>query len=70
MDYWKNLNKLAIEICKREKLKHREINLIDIKRVIRHLCDILGENWKRNYGLTLMYTLTKAGMRSIRRKRK
>lgn len=70
MDYWRNLNKLAIEIHKREELRHNEVSVSDIRRVIRHLCDILGEEWNKNYGLTLMAVLTKAGMRSIRRKSK
>lgn len=68
MKHYTNLNQLALEIYERENVKGRYIRPLEVKRVIKHLCDILGEEWNRNYGLTLMATLCKAGMRSIRRK--
>lgn len=36
-------NTVAREICKREKSEHREVNITDVKRVMRHFLDILGE---------------------------
>lgn len=38
-----NFNTVAREICKREKSNSREVNITDVKRVMRHLFDILGE---------------------------
>mgnify|MGYP001342089191 CR=1 FL=1 len=36
-------NTVARDICKREKSESREVNITDVKRVMRHLFDILGE---------------------------
>jgi len=36
-------NTVAREICKREKSESREVNISDVKRVMRHLFDILGD---------------------------
>ena len=36
-------NTVAREICKREKSSSREVNITDVKRVMRHLFDILGD---------------------------
>lgn len=36
-------NTVARDICKREKSESREVNITDVKRVMRHLFDILGD---------------------------
>lgn len=36
-------NTVAREICKREESSSREVNITDVKRVMRHLFDILGD---------------------------
>lgn len=36
-------NTVAREICKREKSESREVNITDVKRVMRHLFDIVSE---------------------------
>lgn len=38
-----NFNTVAREICKREESNSREVNITDVKRVMRHLFDILGD---------------------------
>jgi hypothetical protein len=38
-------NGVAREICKREKSDSREVNITDVKRVMRHFFDILGESY-------------------------
>jgi len=35
---------VAKEICKREKSELREVNITDVKRVMRHLFDLLAEH--------------------------
>ena len=38
-----NFNNVAKEICRREESSSREVNITDVKRVMRHLFDILGD---------------------------
>lgn len=35
-------NTVAREICKREESNHREVNITDVKRVMRHLFDAMA----------------------------
>ena len=37
-------NTVAREICKRESSEHREVNITDVKRVMRHMLDILSDD--------------------------
>lgn len=37
-------NTVAREICKREKSQSREVNITDVKRVMRHFFDILADD--------------------------
>lgn len=46
-------NTVAREICKREKSESREVNITDVKRVMRHLFDILEDEqqaWQKRPG--------------------
>ncbi len=70
MKIWTNLNSLAIEICKREQSNGREVNITEVKRVIRHLCDIIAEEWRRTFGLKLTSALRNAGQKRYRRNHK
>ncbi len=65
-----NLNNLAAEICHREESEGREVNITDTKRVIRHLSDIIAEEWHCSYTLDISGALRKAGMRRIRNNKK
>ena len=37
-------NSVAREICKREESNSREVNITDVKRVMRHFLDIISED--------------------------
>ena len=67
MEYFTNLNKLAVEICKREKSIDREVNISEVKRVIRHLSDIIAEEYQLNFGLQTSATLRKSGRRRLKK---
>jgi len=57
------LNKLAAEICHREKSEGREINITDAKRTIRHFGDIIQEEWRLNFGLSIINAVRRAANR-------
>lgn len=60
-----NLNKLAAEICKREKSSGREVNITDVKRVLRHLGDIIMEEWRLNFGVSIVNAIRRAATKRV-----
>lgn len=63
-----NLNNLAKEICDREVSDGREINITEAKRVLRHLADIIGEEWRLNFGFKITNALRASAQKRWRRK--
>lgn len=61
--YFTSLTQLAIEISKRETAKGHQLDISIIKRVIRHICNIISEEWKLNVGMQLTTTMRQAGNR-------
>ena len=66
----KNLNDLAVEVCKREKSDKREVNITETKRVIRHLSDIFAEEWNLNFSFKITSAMRAAGQKRLKRKNK
>ena len=58
-----NLSKVAIEICRRERSDKREVNITDVKRVMRHLSELIYDD------ISIMYMLLKNGKRRKQQKR-
>lgn len=56
-----NLNELAVEICKREKSDNREVNITDVKRVLRHLSDIIFDEWRLHFNFRITNALRQSG---------
>ena len=70
MTHFANLNKLAREICQRERSEGREVNMSEVKAVIRHLSDLIAEEWRANFTLKITTALREAAQRRYRRKYK
>lgn len=64
----KNLNELTTEICQRLKQNGKELNITDVKRVLRHAADCMAEEWARNHNLDISAFLRRNGMGRIKRK--
>lgn len=41
---YKNLSHVAIAICYRERSDRREVNITDVKRVMRHLSELIYDD--------------------------
>ena len=65
-----NLNKLAAEICRRDISDTREVNITDVKRVLRHVSDLMAEEWDRNHDLNVAAALRRSGMRRLKKKKR
>ena len=61
MKYYIDLKELAEEIKRREHLKGGDISPSNVKRTIGHIADIMSEEWRRNFGLSLSETLRESG---------
>ena len=59
----KNLNYVAIAICRRERSDKREVNITDVKRVMRHLSELIYDD------NSIMTMLLKNGKRRKKQKR-
>lgn len=65
-----NLNKLAQKICRRETSPGREVNISDVKRVLRHLSDLIAEEWRSNYTFKITVALRESAQRRHRKRQK
>ena len=65
-----NLNSLATEICRREISEKREVNITDVKKVLRHLSDLMAEEWTRNHDLNVATALRRNGLKRIKKRQK
>lgn len=65
----RNLNTLAAEICHREKSDKRKVNIKDVKRVLKHISDLMAEEWTLNYNLKVSEALRRNGLRRIKKKK-
>ena len=60
-----NLNNLAKEICEREKSIGRELNIAEVKAIIRHLSDLIGEEWDSRFEMKITKALRQNGLKRL-----
>ena len=65
-----NLNTLAEDVCARDVSTSRELNITEVKRALRHLADIMAEEWDLKYEFKVSEALRKNGMGRRRKKAK
>lgn len=63
-----NLNELAKLICEREVSAGREVNITEVKRVLRHVADLMAEKWYSEFDLSIAEALRRNGLGRLKKK--